>query len=77
MDTILKTAPASLPSGWRTPRSHWFRRAILGVVTPLMTWQRRIEDREILRSMTDASLKDIGISRAEIEREAEKPFWRA
>lgn len=77
MDTILKTTPTALPSGWRARRRHPLRRAIWGVVNLMMIWQRRAEDREILRSMNDARLKDIGISRAEIAREADKPFWRA
>jgi uncharacterized protein YjiS (DUF1127 family) len=34
-------------------------------------------DRHALQTMDDRLLKDIGVSRADVEREANKPFWRA
>lgn len=40
-------------------------------------WQRRLRDRDMLRQMSTAQLKDIGLSRAEALNEADKPFWRA
>ena len=33
-------------------------------------------ERSVLRSLDDAMLKDIGLSRADVEAEASKPFWR-
>ncbi len=77
MDTILKTAPAPLPHGWRVPLGRMVSRAVLGIFTLLLVWQRRIEDRETLRHMTGAQLKDIGLTRDMVEGEAAKPFWRA
>ncbi len=37
--------------------------------------ERRRQRRELLR-LPDHVLKDIGISRAEVLNEAEKPFWK-
>jgi len=35
----------------------------------------RSRERHFLLTMTDAQLRDIGITRCEATREAEKPFW--
>ncbi len=43
----------------------------------LATWQQRVAMRHKLRHLDDHILKDIGISRADMEREAAKSFWRA
>lgn len=43
----------------------------------LLTWQDRARSRHHLRSLGDEHLKDIGLSRADVEAEAGKPFWRA
>ncbi|MFA5122148.1 DUF1127 domain-containing protein [Zavarzinia sp.] len=42
----------------------------------LLTWQRRLAERHHIREMDDRMLRDIGLSRADIEGEATKPFWR-
>jgi uncharacterized protein YjiS (DUF1127 family) len=43
----------------------------------LMLWQERAVQRHALARLDEALLKDIGLSRAEAERETGKPFWRA
>lgn len=40
-------------------------------------WLDRVRDRQHLAAMSDAMLKDIGVSRADAAHESEKPFWRA
>lgn len=42
----------------------------------LLVWQERAEQRARLRTMSDRMLKDIGLSRADAEREGAVPFWR-
>ena len=42
----------------------------------IISWQDRAKQRRQLMEFDDALLKDIGISRADAEREANKPFWR-
>lgn len=39
------------------------------------TWHERSEQRRSLRHLDDRMLADIGLSRAEAEREGKKPFW--
>ena len=46
-------------------------------VGALLVWQARSRERQILAAMDDHALKDIGLTRADVSREIEKPFWRA
>jgi uncharacterized protein YjiS (DUF1127 family) len=51
---------------------------ILGrAVEAPIDWIDRIRDRRQLAALSDAMLKDIGVSRADVEHEAEKHFWQA
>ena len=43
----------------------------------LVLWQDRARQRAHLASLDDRILRDIGIGRVEVAREASKPFWRA
>lgn len=43
----------------------------------VFAWRRRWADRLALQALDDRMLSDIGISRADVEIEARKPFWRA
>ncbi len=63
--------------GRRWPRSSATRHAALGIFQTLVTWQQRSTERQHLANMSDFYLKDIGISRADAETEAAKPFWQA
>jgi uncharacterized protein YjiS (DUF1127 family) len=40
-------------------------------------WAERRRSRSHLYQMPDYMLHDIGVSRAEVESEYQKPFWRA
>ena len=51
-----------------------FPERIVGV---LYEWQRLASDRHHMRRLDDHILKDIGLSRADVEGEAGKPFWTA
>jgi uncharacterized protein YjiS (DUF1127 family) len=50
---------------------------IAQVVDRLLSWQQRVRDRHALTQLDEHMLHDIGLSRADVEREASKPFWRA
>jgi uncharacterized protein YjiS (DUF1127 family) len=39
-------------------------------------WAERASQRRALAALDDPALKDIGVSRADAEAEAAKPFWR-
>ena len=47
------------------------------VLNLLYRWQERIDERRELDRIDERLLKDAGISRADVLREASKPFWRA
>jgi uncharacterized protein YjiS (DUF1127 family) len=40
-------------------------------------WQRRARSRRELDGLSDATLRDIGITRCDAHREMNKPFWMA
>ncbi len=42
----------------------------------LTTWQRRASERRHLMRLDDRLLADMGLSRADVEREYRTPFWR-
>ena len=50
--------------------------AILRAADAVGRYHRRIQERRALYRMDDYMLHDIGISRADVEFEANKPFWR-
>lgn len=43
----------------------------------LLTWQQRARDRRSLQRLDAHMLHDIGLSAADVDREASKPFWRS
>ena len=43
----------------------------------LHVWRERQRARRELSQWTERDMHDVGISRADIARETEKPFWRA
>jgi len=47
-----------------------------GLIALLKTWRRRANERQTLVTMSDAMLRDIGITRCDAMNEASKPFWR-
>ncbi|MDH3913462.1 MAG: DUF1127 domain-containing protein, partial [Rhodospirillales bacterium] len=51
-------------------------RAAGAAVETFYAWQERAAQRAHLAALEDHILKDIGIGRAEADREAAKPFWR-
>jgi len=85
------TVSASSPSSFVTPATFRrastlpeVARSILAAVAMsvaraadlLVSWRRRTADRQHLLTLDDGMLRDIGLSRADVETEAGKPFWR-
>lgn len=60
-----------VPHSW-VPQS-WFASAF----EQALAWLERARQRRELRQLSDHMLKDIGLTRADVEAEAAKPFWRA
>jgi uncharacterized protein YjiS (DUF1127 family) len=46
------------------------------VVEGVLGWFERTRQRRQLSELSDHMLKDIGLSRADVEAEVAKPFWR-
>lgn len=42
----------------------------------LLSWQERWIERRRLEEMDDTTLRDIGLTRADIHQEVRKPFWQ-
>lgn len=41
----------------------------------LLRWYELHRQRQQLASLSDAALKDLGLSRADTQQEVERPFW--
>lgn len=41
----------------------------------LLAWLERAQERHALASLSDSQLKDVGLSRADVQGEVDKPFW--
>jgi uncharacterized protein YjiS (DUF1127 family) len=79
MDTMIYWATATwgYRSGSALRRGAHAADAVLtAIFDVLLRWQDRIRQRYDLAELRDAALKDIGLSRADVEREVRKPFWR-
>jgi uncharacterized protein YjiS (DUF1127 family) len=69
--------PASSQSHRGTRFVHFVDGVIESAVDGLLTWQRRHRDRIHLMGLDERMLRDIGVSLADVEREASKPFWKS
>ena len=77
MSTTL-TSKCTLAGAVRDPA---LRRAVgWPVATTLVAlfsrWLDRVRERRHLHALDDRMLRDIGLTRADVEFEAHKPFWR-
>ena len=60
----------------RNPLGRGLLRLLLAVSRPLVTWERRMRDRDYLQRLPDYLLRDIGLDAEDARREVGKPFWR-
>ncbi len=49
---------------------------IASLVDLILDWQERTRSRVLLGRMDDRMLRDMGITRADVDVETTKPFWR-
>lgn len=52
-------------------------RFMVAMFDTLLEWRERGDQRRRLRSLGERTLRDLGLSRSDAEREGRKPFWRA
>ena len=67
--------PYAHPGRHRSPAAS-LAAAALAVFERVCAWQERLGQRRHLDGLDDRLLKDIGLSRADVAREVDKPFWR-
>jgi uncharacterized protein YjiS (DUF1127 family) len=53
-----------------------FGSSLAAAIERLLLWQERARGRRALAALSDAHLKDIGLSRGAAFEEVQKPFWR-
>jgi uncharacterized protein YjiS (DUF1127 family) len=74
------TVSTSTPTGVLPEAAHSVLAVVAKSVTRaadlLTSWRQRAADREHLLTLDDGLLRDIGLSRADVDIEAGKPFWR-
>ena len=71
MDQPLSFAHEAPAGFWRT-----LLRIPANAIDTILIWQERANQRAQLASLDSYRLRDIGLSRADVEREVSLPFWR-
>jgi uncharacterized protein YjiS (DUF1127 family) len=56
------------------PRAHTI---LASIADAFSAWQERASQRRTLARLDDRLLRDMGLSRADVEHEVSKPFWQA
>lgn len=56
--------------------ARWIQAALVGIVGLVREWRRRARSRAELAALDDRTLRDIGLTRVDLWREIDKPFWR-
>lgn len=76
IDTI-ETSTAPLPSWgqWLHAGATLVKKDVLQIMRQLWIWHERSRQRFQLQQLSDHSLKDMGLSRVDVEAESQKPFW--
>jgi uncharacterized protein YjiS (DUF1127 family) len=72
VDRISARRPASGPIP--LPLRPWL--AVRHAAWSVLSFRERMEQRQALLRLNDNLLKDIGLTRADVEWECSKPFWR-
>ncbi|MCS3466897.1 uncharacterized protein YjiS (DUF1127 family) [Pseudomonas sp. JUb42] len=57
------------------PRELSVERLIKSIAGHARRWYELHRQRQLLAGLDDCALKDLGLSRADIQSESERPFW--
>ena len=68
--------PGDLLSRQQARFSGFFAQTTKGLFDRIYAWQARAQDRAHLDTLDDRLLKDVGLSRTDVDEEIAKPFWR-
>ncbi len=81
MHTFSQRGPSGTYAGPRRPNAASFGEisleAAARAVRTLLPWQERDRQRHALEQLDARMLKDVGLSRADVDLELRKPFWHA
>ncbi len=72
----MNLATYDLPADSRTPQQALTARMGAAVARAIRVWRARNRERRELVELSDRDLRDIGLSRWEVEYERTRPFWR-
>ena len=78
MSTIYRTHGHETPRFGAMIASLWaaIERRLVAFFETLAAWQDRAAQRHHLSQLDERVLRDVGLRRANVRRELEKPFWR-
>ena len=65
------------PKGLNGTGTSYIGEAVVALFNRIQDWSERRRSRNRLYRMPDYMLHDIGVTRADVETEWRKPFWRA
>jgi uncharacterized protein YjiS (DUF1127 family) len=74
---VVPTPRATPPSSWLQTLGERVGAAMAGGHAIIAQWRRRIRLRNELATLSDGDLADLRWTRAEVDAERRKPFWRA
>lgn len=55
---------------------HWANLVLAAPLHGLVSWYRVSQERAALREMPNERLADLGLTKRDVEREAQLPFWQ-
>ena len=64
------------PQQRRRAVGHPLQKALNRIAATLREWRQRSYERAELAKLDDRMLRDIGVTRGDVWREINKPFWR-
>ena len=67
----------SLLSGVRSAVGPRARAALSSMVEAVLEWQERGRQRQMLGRLDDRLLRDVGLTRSDVEQRRAKSFWQA
>jgi uncharacterized protein YjiS (DUF1127 family) len=73
--TAISLPPATIKPA-SVPLSQRLRQAALNLLLQLAAAERERRERRQMAELCDATLRDLGLSRADVSAELEKPVWR-
>jgi uncharacterized protein YjiS (DUF1127 family) len=73
IDTSWRSPPYRLPQVLGTAAPH---RLLPFLLSRFLGWRERARSRHLLVQLDDRMLRDVGLSRSDVDRECDKHFWQ-